>query len=135
MFNIAIRVVAWNGNTVTGLFLDTKQMSGSKTEGQATSFVILKTSRIPLSDNTCSLDTVESAYVHSNIYPKRCNVTHLIYIWKLLYIFRLVSPPIIRSTYKCIYSICYLSNRYCYLSLSWKRWRIGEFQLFHNSDR
>ena len=32
------------------------------------------------------------------------------YLWKLLYMFRVVSPPIIRSTYNCIYSICYLSN-------------------------
>jgi len=36
-------------------------------------------------------------------------------IWKLLYMFRVVPPPIIRSAYNCIYSICYLSNRYCYL--------------------
>jgi hypothetical protein len=30
------------------------------------------------------------------------------------------SPPIIRSAYICIYSIWYLSHRYCYLPLSWK---------------
>ena len=29
---------------------------------------------------------------------------------KILYIFRLVSPPIIRSTHNCIYSIWYLPN-------------------------
>ena len=40
------------------------------------------------------------------------------FIWKLLYMFRLVSPPIIRSTYNFIYSIWYLSCRYCYLPLS-----------------
>ena len=44
------------------------------------------------------------------------------FIWKLLCMFRVVSPPIIRSTHNCIYSIWYLSNRYCYLPLSWKRW-------------
>ena len=33
--------------------------------------------------------------------------------------FRVV-PPIIRSSYNCIYSIWYLSHRYCYLPLSWK---------------
>jgi hypothetical protein len=33
------------------------------------------------------------------------HVTHFIYIWKLLYMFRLVPPPIIRSAYNCIYSI------------------------------
>jgi hypothetical protein len=36
--------------------------------------------------------------------------------------FRVVLPPIIRSTYNCIYSIWYLSHRYCYLPLSWKSW-------------
>jgi hypothetical protein len=30
--------------------------------------------------------------------------------------------PIIRSAYNCIYSIRYLSYRYCYLPLSWKSW-------------
>jgi hypothetical protein len=36
--------------------------------------------------------------------------------------FRVVLPSIIRSAYKCIYSIWYLSHRYCYLPLSWKSW-------------
>jgi len=44
------------------------------------------------------------------------------YIWKLLYMFRVVPPPIIRSAYNCTYSIWYLSPRYCYLPLSWKSW-------------
>jgi len=44
------------------------------------------------------------------------------FIWKLLYMFRVVTPPIIRSANNCIYSIWYLSHRYCYLLLSWKRW-------------
>jgi hypothetical protein len=44
------------------------------------------------------------------------------FIWKLLYIFRVVPTPIIRSAYNCIYSIWYLSHRYWYLPLSWKRW-------------
>jgi len=39
--------------------------------------------------------------------------------WKLLYIFRVASPPIIRSTYNCIYRIRHLE----------------EFQLLHDSDR
>ena len=47
------------------------------------------------------------------------------YIWKLLYIFRVVSPFIIRSACKCIYSIWYLSHRYCYLPLSWKSWQVA----------
>jgi len=40
------------------------------------------------------------------------------FIWKLFYMFRVVLPPIIRSAYNCIYSIWYLSHRYCYLPLS-----------------
>jgi hypothetical protein len=41
---------------------------------------------------------------------------------ELLYMFQVVPPPIIRSTYNCIYSIWYLSHRYCYLPLSRKSW-------------
>ena len=44
------------------------------------------------------------------------------FIWKLLYMFWVVPPPIIRSANNCIYSIWYLSHRYCYLPLSWKGW-------------
>jgi hypothetical protein len=36
------------------------------------------------------------------------------FIWKLLYMFRVVQPPINRSANNCIYSIWYLSDRYCY---------------------
>jgi hypothetical protein len=36
--------------------------------------------------------------------------------------FRVVLPPIIRSAYNSIYSIWYLSHRYCYLPLSWESW-------------
>jgi len=34
------------------------------------------------------------------------------FIWKLLYIFRVVPPPTIRSAYNCVYSIWYLSHHY-----------------------
>jgi len=44
------------------------------------------------------------------------------FIWKLLYMFRVVPSPIIRSANNCTYSIWYLSHRYCYLPLSWKSW-------------
>jgi hypothetical protein len=44
------------------------------------------------------------------------------FTWKLLYMFRVLLPPIIKSANNCIYSIWYLSHRYCYLPLSWKRW-------------
>ena len=44
------------------------------------------------------------------------------FIWKLLYMFRVVPSPIARSANNCIYSIWFLSHRYCYLPLSWKSW-------------
>jgi hypothetical protein len=44
------------------------------------------------------------------MYPKRCNVT-VYFIWKLLYMFRVVLPPIIRNANNCIHSIWYLSHR------------------------
>jgi hypothetical protein len=44
------------------------------------------------------------------------------FIWKLLYMFRVVPPPIIRSVNNCIYSIWYLLHRQCYLPLSWESW-------------
>jgi len=53
--------------------------------------------------------------MYSNIYPTRCSFTQFIYIWKLLYTFRVLLPPTIRSAYNCIYSFWYLSHRYCYL--------------------
>ena len=40
------------------------------------------------------------------------------FTWKLLYMFRVVPAPIIRSANNCIYSIWYLSHPYCYLPLS-----------------
>jgi len=44
------------------------------------------------------------------------------FIWKLLYMFRVVPSPTIRSANNCIYSIWHLSHRYCYLPLSLKSW-------------
>jgi hypothetical protein len=44
------------------------------------------------------------------------------FIWKLLYMFRVVPSPINRSADICIYFIWYLSHRYCYLPLTWKSW-------------
>ena len=40
------------------------------------------------------------------------------FIWKLLYMFWVVPPPIIRSANNCICSIWYLSDRYCYLPIA-----------------
>jgi len=44
------------------------------------------------------------------------------FIWKLLYMFRVVPTPIIRSANNCTDSVWYLSHRYCYLPLSWRSW-------------
>jgi hypothetical protein len=54
--------------------------------------------------------------MYSSIYLTRCNFTQFIYIWKLLYMFWVVPPPIIRSAYNFIYSIWYLSD--CYQPLA-----------------
>jgi len=54
--------------------------------------------------------------IYFDIYPSWCNVTHFISFSKLLYMFWVVTPPIIRSTYNFIYSIWHLSNLNCYLS-------------------
>jgi hypothetical protein len=61
---------------------------------------------------------VRASQIYSNICPKRCNSAQFIYIWRLLYMFRVLLPPIIRSAYNCIYNIWYLSHRYCCLPLS-----------------
>ena len=46
-------------------------------------------------------------YIPFDIFPTRCNITQFIYFWKsalhILYIFWVVSPPIIRSTHNSIY--------------------------------
>jgi hypothetical protein len=46
------------------------------------------------------------------------------FIWELLYIFRVVPSPIIRSANNCVYIIWYLSHRYSYLPLSRKGWNL-----------
>jgi hypothetical protein len=51
------------------------------------------------------------------------------FIRKLLYMFRVVPSPIIRSANNCIYSISYLSHRYCYMPLSWKSWKVTVWQI------
>jgi len=53
--------------------------------------------------NGSQQDALFLYFTCSNIYPTRCNVTQFIYIWNLLYMFRVAPPPIIRSVYKCIY--------------------------------
>jgi len=45
--------------------------------------------------------------IYANNCPTRCNYIQFIYICKPLYIFRVVSPSIIRSSCHCIHSIWY----------------------------
>ena len=60
-------------------------------------------------------------FVHCNNIPvyisNKMQRYTVYFIWKQLYMFRVVPPPIVRSAYNCIYSIWYLSDRYCYLPL------------------
>ena len=56
------------------------------------------------------------------------------FIWKLLYMFRGIPPPIVRSANNCIYSILYLAHRYCYLPLSWKSWNCFECAISHSNQ-
>ena len=79
--------------------------------------------------------------------PNKMQRYTVYFIWKLLYMFRVVPSPIIRSanncitasgichtviaicrcqlelvSTNCIYSVWYLLHRYYYLPLSWKSW-------------
>ena len=75
---------------------------------------------IPLCLSVRSRDTnrmlVEEFFLYSSIYPTRCNFTRFIYIWKLLYVFRVVPPPIIRSaqtTVSTASTICHTITATC----------------------
>ena len=48
--------------------------------------------------------------MYVNDCPTRCDSIQFVYCRKLLYKFQAVTPPIIRSTYNCIYSVWYLLN-------------------------
>jgi hypothetical protein len=56
------------------------------------------------------------------------------FIWKLLYMFRVVPPPIIRNANNCIYSIWCSSHPYYYLPLSWKCWNRFECVTAHSNQ-
>jgi hypothetical protein len=64
-------------------------------------------------------------YVHWSVHRESTTVQQnatiysLLYFRKLLYMFRVVTQPIIRNTYNCNYSIWHWSNRLCYLPLLW----------------
>jgi len=51
--------------------------------------------------------------VMSKTVQQNANIYSLLHFCKLLYTFRVVIPPIIRSTYNCNYSIWQWSNRLC----------------------
>jgi len=53
------------------------------------------------------------------IVQRDATIYSLLHFSKLLYVFRVVTPSIIRSTYNCNHSIWHWSNRLCYLPLSW----------------
>jgi hypothetical protein len=61
---------------------------------------------------------------HINNCPTRCNNIHLIYICKLLYMFRVTTPLIVRSSY-----LQYLAllKPYCYLSGTYLAGYVPEF--------
>ena len=60
-------------------------------------------------------------YIYIYIYiPNEMQLYTVYFVWKPLYMFRVVPPPIIRRANNCIYSIWYLSHRYCYLPL-WRQ--------------
>jgi hypothetical protein len=53
----------------------------------------------------CVCSRVLASWIYVNNCPTRCNYIQFIYICKLLYMFRVISPPIIRSSHHCIHSI------------------------------
>jgi len=79
-------------------------------------------------------------YVHGSVHRESMSIIvqqdatiySSLYFCELLYMFRVVTPPNIRSTYNCNYSIWHWSNRLGYLPLWWRRWN---FQLLHHSGR
>jgi len=64
-------------------------------------------------------DKIKTVSFNVNNCPKNATIYSLLYFCKVLYMFRVITPPIIRSTYNCNYSIWH--RLYC-LPLSWRRW-------------
>ena len=69
-------------------------------------------------DNTKTAATAEN---YSKVWPTRCNVTQFFISVNCSTCYGLIPQPSSGAQH-CIYSIGYLSNRYCYLPLSWKSW-------------
>jgi len=69
-------------------------------------------------------------YFHWSVYRESMSIIvqqdatmySLLYFCKLFYMFQVVTPPIIRSTCNCNYSIWHWSKRLCYLPLWWCSW-------------
>ena len=87
--------------------------------GPKPGFVILKGRKVPVRcrNNFLEVKCPDGQINHLLLiyFQQDATLHSLLISGKLLYMFRVVSPPIIRSTYNCIYSVWYLSNRYCYL--------------------
>ena len=85
-----------------------------------------KCSRSAKPSNALLFKVVAAFYVHGSVHRESMSIivqqdaaiTSLLYFCKLLYKLRVATPPIIRSTYNCDYSILHWSNRLCYLPLS-----------------
>jgi hypothetical protein len=79
-----------------------------------------------LGDLTFMGPYIVSIFQYTCISNKMQRYTVHLYL-QTVYMFRVVLPLIIRSAYNCIYSIWYLSHRYCYLPLMWKSWNRFEY--------
>jgi len=62
-----------------------------------------------VNSNVCILIRIYPTYTYTCITNKMQRYT-VYFIWELLYIFRVVPSPIIRSANDCIYNIWYLSH-------------------------
>ena len=63
--------------------------------------------RVQNRDINSPIFNVHGSAHHKNIliYVQQDATLHSLFIWKLLYMFRVVAPPITGSAYNCIYSI------------------------------
>jgi hypothetical protein len=90
------------------------------------SALIAMKSRIIVQHRESLQSTYRDFYVHRSVHRESMSVIvqqdatiySSLYFSKLLYMFRVVNPPIIRITFNSNYSIWHWSNRLCYLPLS-----------------
>jgi len=69
------------------------------------------------------------------IVQQDATIYSLLYFYKLLHMFQVVTSPIIRSTYNCNYSIWHWSNRLCYLMLPWRSLKSSNFSTIVEGSR